>query len=75
MTENRNVEDLRIRRTKKLLWDALKPGGYFISDDIGDNLAFRDFCSQIKKEPVIIQSTSQTSRKYIGILVKDELAK
>jgi predicted O-methyltransferase YrrM len=55
----------------ELLWDALKSGGYFISDDIGDNLAFRDFCSRIKKEPVIVQSTSEVSRKYVGILVKD----
>ena len=56
----------------KLLWDALKPGGYFISDDIGNNLAFRDFCSQIKKEPVIVQSTSELDQKYVGILVKDD---
>lgn len=26
-----------------LLWDALTPGGLFISDDIQDNFAFRDF--------------------------------
>lgn len=26
-----------------LLWNALKPGGVFISDDIQDNFAFRDF--------------------------------
>lgn len=26
-----------------LLWNALRTGGVFISDDIGDNLAFRDF--------------------------------
>jgi predicted O-methyltransferase YrrM len=56
----------------ELLWDALKPGGYFISDDIGDNLAFRDFCNRVKKEPVIVQSTSEVSRKYVGILVKDD---
>ena len=55
----------------ELLWGALKPGGYFISDDIGDNLAFRDFCNQIQKEPVIVQSTSELDQKYVGILVKD----
>jgi predicted O-methyltransferase YrrM len=55
-----------------LLWKALKPGGYFISDDIGDNLAFRDFCKQIEKEPVIVQSPAEASRKYVGILVKND---
>jgi predicted O-methyltransferase YrrM len=29
-----------------LLWDALLPGGLFISDDIQDNFAFRDFCDR-----------------------------
>ena len=29
-----------------LLWNALRPGGLLLSDDIGDNVAFRDCCKQ-----------------------------
>jgi predicted O-methyltransferase YrrM len=48
------------------IWDALRPGGVFISDDIGDNGAFRDFCLSIGREPIIIARDN----KYQGILVK-----
>lgn len=53
------------------LWQALRSGGCFISDDIGDNLAFHDFCSQIKEEPVIVTTPTATGVKYAGVLVKD----
>lgn len=53
-------------RTYPLLWEALRPGGIFISDDIGDNLAFHDFCQKIKRESFIVKS----GEKYIGIIVK-----
>ena len=49
-----------------LLWTAIRPGGIFVSDDIGDNLAFRDFCDHIQREPIIIQHGDD----YIGLLVK-----
>lgn len=48
------------------LWTALRSGGVFISDDVGDNLAFRDFCAQIGQTPVIYFYKN----KYIGIVVK-----
>ena len=48
------------------LWQALRPGGWFISDDIGDNLAFRDFAQQHSRRPWVIHAGG----KYIGILVK-----
>ena len=48
------------------LWDALKPGGIFISDDIQDNIAFKEFCSRLGRIPIIVIS----QRKYVGILVK-----
>ena len=54
-----------------LLWKALKSGGYFISDDVGDNLAFRDFCSQISKEPIVVQAITEADEKYVGIVIKD----
>ena len=52
------------------LWAALRPGGYFISDDIGDNVGFRDFAHQIGIAPMIIRSDWKEGTKYVGILVK-----
>lgn len=49
-----------------LLWDALRLGGIFVSDDIGDNTAFEDFCKKIEREPIIIDS----NRRYVGVLIK-----
>jgi predicted O-methyltransferase YrrM len=51
------------------LWAALRPGGVLVSDDIGDNVAFRDYCRQLAAEPVIVS----IDRKYVGVLVKPEL--
>jgi predicted O-methyltransferase YrrM len=48
------------------LWQALKPNGIFISDDIGDNMGFADFSAELGLEPVIVQS----GPKYVGILLK-----
>jgi len=49
-----------------ILWRALKEGGYFISDDIQDNIAFKEFCENLGKKPTIIKSHN----KYVGIIVK-----
>lgn len=49
-----------------ILWKALRKNGILMSDDIGDNVAFRDFCSSIGVEPVVVKS----GRRYIGILTK-----
>lgn len=49
------------------LWHALKFKGIFVSDDISDNLAFRDFCKKIKTPPIIIYSM----QKYVGIIIKN----
>ena len=35
------------------LWRALRPGGLLISDDVGDNGAWADFCDEVG-EPIII---------------------
>jgi len=48
------------------LWDALRSGGLFISDDISDNMGFADFAHLVAIEPIIIQS----GEKFIGIIVK-----
>jgi predicted O-methyltransferase YrrM len=50
-----------------LLWDALRPGGWFVSDDIGDNAAFRDFCQRVRIEPVVV---AESTGKHVGVLTK-----
>jgi len=54
----------------RLLWVALREGGIFISDDVSDNGAFRDFCIQIQEEPLIVRDSGSEKGKYAGILVK-----
>lgn len=48
------------------MWEAIRPGGVFISDDIGDNLAFRDFSKKIKINPIVIKK----GKNFVGILFK-----
>lgn len=50
-----------------LLWKALRSGGIFLSDDIGDNLAFRDFCNKMNVEPIVVQS----GERFIGVIIKN----
>lgn len=49
-----------------ILWDALRSGGIFISDDIQDNMAFREFMEQKGVEFAVTESEG----KYIGITRK-----
>ena len=48
------------------LWTSLRSGGCFISDDIQDNIAFKEFCDSIMITPTIISYDN----KYLGILIK-----
>lgn len=48
------------------LWKALRDGGILVSDDIQDNTAFRDYCAEIGKQPLIVAYEN----KFIGVLVK-----
>lgn len=53
------------------LWGTLRDGGIFISDDIADNFAFRDFCDWVGREPVIARAAEQEPGvQYAGVLVK-----
>jgi len=47
------------------LWNSLRPGGCFVSDDVSDNLAFRDFCRRIDANPIVVRM----SDKYAGVLI------
>lgn len=49
------------------LWRALRPGGIFISDDIGDNIAFMEFAIDVGAEPHVVEFDG----KYIGIIEKN----
>lgn len=49
-----------------LMWDALKSGGIFVSDDIQDNLFFARFV-EAKKIPFVV---TQCNGKFVGILRK-----
>lgn len=49
-----------------LLWAALRPGGILFSDDINDNLGFRDFCDSVRQNPIVIKQ----GNKFQGILQK-----
>jgi predicted O-methyltransferase YrrM len=49
-----------------ILWEALVPGGIFVSDDIQDNLVFRDFVHARKLDFAV----SETAGKFIGIARK-----
>lgn len=53
------------------LWNALSAGGIFISDDIGDNFAFKHFSEKIGCAPIIVKSDADRNvTKYVGILIK-----
>jgi hypothetical protein len=48
------------------LWKSLKRNGIFVSDDVGDNLAFFDFARLLHLSPIVVTSEG----RYAGILVK-----
>jgi hypothetical protein len=50
----------------RLLWGALVPGGIFISDDIEDNLAFKEFVEARELSYAVIKHDD----KFVGIVRK-----
>ncbi|QDP85534.1 class I SAM-dependent methyltransferase [Chryseobacterium sp. SNU WT5] len=48
------------------LYSHLRKGGVFISDDIGDNSAYQDFCEKNSLNTAVVEFEG----KYIGIFVK-----
>lgn len=58
--------------TYRRLWACLRAGGVFMSDDIGDNTAFRDFAAEMGEEPIVVLSPGSGSagNRYVGLLRK-----
>ena len=50
----------------KLLWEKLRKGGIFMSDDVGDNAAFKDFCENKNLKPSVIEFDD----KFAGVIMK-----
>ncbi len=48
------------------LWNKLRKGGIFVSDDIGDNVAFKEFVEKLRIEPTVIKVRNQ----FVGVLIK-----
>lgn len=48
------------------LYNKLRQGGIFISDDINDNLAFKHFCETKGKRPIIVSFDN----RYVGVFIK-----
>lgn len=55
-----------------IMWKSLKTGGYLISDDVGDDLGFYDFCCNLNIEPIIVTTPRRNPelKKYAGLLIK-----
>ena len=50
-----------------LIWKHIKKGGLFISDDVEDNSAFREFVEENKLDFIILKFEG----KYVGVIQKD----
>jgi hypothetical protein len=49
-----------------VLWTALRSGGLLISDDVGDNLAFREFSDDLGVSPLVVRAEG----RFAGVLRK-----
>ena len=55
------------------LWDALRVGGLFVSDDIDDNVGFMHFSRMVACEAIVVRTEQQSGRtKYVGVIRKPD---
>lgn len=47
-------------------WEALRPGGVLVSDDVSWSWAFHDFCKDVKRSPILLFEAP----KVAGLLVR-----
>jgi predicted O-methyltransferase YrrM len=50
-----------------MLWPVLRPGGVLISDDVHQNLGFRDFAERVGRRPWVVRKPNGSAA---GILIK-----
>lgn len=50
----------------KELYKHLRKGGVFLSDDIGDNSAYQDFCESLQIDSTIVEFEG----KFVGVFIK-----
>ena len=48
------------------LYEHLREGGVFISDDIGDNSAYQDFCEKLNIDSTVVEFEA----KFVGLFIK-----
>jgi hypothetical protein len=53
-----------------LIWANLSVEGWFISDDISDNAAFRHFAQRVGQRPVVMDRPARNGAVYSGLLIK-----
>ena len=53
--------------SQEIIWKSLKKGGIFVSDDIEDNEAFKEFVNKYK----LIFSILEFENKYVGVIKKN----
>ena len=51
----------------EMAWPYISSGGFLISDDVGDNNAFYDFCTKLNLDFITLKQKSGT---YLGIIKK-----
>lgn len=54
----------------RTIWPHIRRGGFMISDDLQDNMAFADFVRDLGIETVVVRDPSE--EKYAGILCKTD---
>jgi len=53
----------------ELMWKSLRKDGIFVSDDINDNFAFRDFCDDRGLKYLI----AENGGRYVGVVIKENI--
>ena len=51
-----------------LLWHAVRPGGLLVSDDVGDNSAWADFCAEQDIPLIVVRG----ARSFVGLARKPD---
>ena len=64
--DNTEQQDIAKKWSQPLIWKYLRKGGVFISDDIEDNLAFKEFVESKNLDFFVLKFEG----KYVGVIRK-----